>query len=182
MCDADCQQEAHNSQNRKVHAKIILSDQETILESICHICGRPYTGLRCLACTQQSIDLMDFGAETLGSSSIETGVSGTPATDDSMAKLRLTNSEQLFVVMKPVCRIGMDPSNDIVLTGEPSIAKFHSQLVLEEKHYTLRDLGTKDGTWLNGEKVVIDATIYDGDQIKIGPYTFYFISDIPDEE
>lgn len=124
---------------------------------------------------------MDFGSETLGSS-VETGVSGTIAVDDSMAKLRLTGSEQLFAVMKPVCRIGMDPSNDIVLNADSQVAKFHSQLVLEEKHYTLRDLGTKDGTWLNGEKVVIDATIYDGDQVKIGPYTFYFMSDIPDEE
>lgn len=124
---------------------------------------------------------MDFGSETLGSS-VESGVSGTLAVDDSMAKLRLTGAEQLFAVVKPVCRIGMDPSNDIVLSADSQVAKFHSQLVLEEKHYTLRDLGTKDGTWLNGERVVIDATIYDGDQVKIGPYTFYFVSDIPDEE
>lgn len=152
------------------------------MDSICHICGRPFTGARCLACTQQSIDMMDFGSETLGSSSIETGVTGTLAIDDSMAKLRLTGSDQLFVVVKPVCRIGLDHSNDVVLAADSQVAKFHAQLVLEEKHYTLRDLGTKDGTWLNGEKVVIDATIYDGDQVKIGPYTFYFVSDIPDEE
>lgn len=152
------------------------------MDSICHICGREYEGPRCLACTQQSIDLMDFGTETLGSS-VATGVSGTFAVDDSMAKLKLTNSDQVFAVVKPVCRIGMDPSNDIVLSStDGQVAKFHSQLVLEDKHYTLRDLGTKEGTLLNGERVVIDATIYDGDQIKIGTYTFYFVSDLPDEE
>lgn len=138
--------------------------------------------MRCLACTQQSIDLMDFGAETLGGGFVLSGVSGVLAVDDSMAKLRLTSSDQVFAVIKPVCRLGQDPSNDIVINTEPGIAKFHAQLVLEEKNYTLRDLGTKEGTFLNGERVVIDATIYDGDQVKIGPHTFYFVSDLDEDE
>lgn len=124
---------------------------------------------------------MDFGGETLGSTAAS-GVTGTPAFDDNnSAKLRLSGSDASFVVNKPTCRIGTDASNDIVL-ADAMVAKFHSQLVFEEKHYTLRDLGTKEGTWLNGEKVLIDATIYDGDQLKIGPYTFNFVSDIKDEE
>lgn len=151
------------------------------MKEICQVCGRSYKGDQCLSCTQQAIDMTDFGAETLGST-VASGVSGTIAIDDSMAKLRLTSTDQPFVVVKPVCRLGQDPSNDIILSSDPLIAKFHAQIVLENNAYTLRDLGTKEGTWLNGERIVIDANLFDGDQMKIGSYTFNFTSDMKEFE
>ncbi len=147
--------------------------------SICHICGRGYTGTNCLKCTQQAILIGDFGVETIGAPTIVPTLqapSVQTATDG--AKLKMTGTGLLYGVAKPICRLGMDNSNDIVLSGDDSIARFHAQILFENGDYVLRDLGTRDGTWLNGQRITFDPFLFDGDHIRIGPYKFYFVSDL----
>lgn len=148
--------------------------------SVCRICGRPYAGLNCLKCTQAAISVVSFGAETLGRFEKQTAeiVSKTELSE-KIPKLKLPDG-QLFAVAKPVCRIGHDASNDIVISHDESTARFHAQISFdeEETEYVLRDLGTREGTYLNGAQVHLDEALYDGDMIKIGKYKFYFVSDL----
>ncbi|MBI4306642.1 MAG: winged helix-turn-helix domain-containing protein [Chloroflexi bacterium] len=70
----------------------------------------------------------------------------------------------LFVVIKgesdasvfPIeggrCIIGKPPRAEIPL-GNPYISRTHAEVVEVEGHYRLRDLGSKNGTSLNGESV-----------------------------
>lgn len=147
---------------------------------ICQICGREYTGLNCLACTQQAILLQNFGEEAIGEVFTQfTGIVGRAELKDGVARLKLTSDGQLFAVPRPTCRIGKDTSNDIVICEDDAVAKFHAQISFDEKEseYVLRDLGTKEGTWINGAAVRLDETIFDGDILKIGAYKFYFFCD-----
>lgn len=96
-----------------------------------------------------------------------------------MARLKTVDA-QLYAVPRSTCRIGQDPTNDIVISGDDGVARFHAQITFDEKEseYVLRDLGTRDGTFLNGLQVHLDQAIFGGDQIKIGNYKFYFESDL----
>lgn len=147
--------------------------------AICDICGRTYAGTTCLKCTLQAIEIGDFGVETIGAPTIvPTLQAGTVQTNSEGAKLKMPGTGLLYGVSKPVCRLGMDTTNDIVLAGDETIARFHAQILFEDGDYVLRDLGTRDGTWLNGQRITFDPFLFDGDHIRIGPYKFYFISDL----
>lgn len=136
-----------------------------------------------MRCTQQSIALSDFGAETIGrplvvSEESAVATSAQATSELPCAKLKVTGSGQLLQVPKPTCRIGTDAGNDVVLGGDATVARFHAQISFNEEEYMIRDLGTADGTYLNGQRVTGDPVIYDGDHIKIGSFKFYFISDL----
>ncbi len=147
---------------------------------LCPVCKRPYDGMNCLRCTQASIFLQGFGQETLGQtqSSSPGIVARLPVSDDN-AKLKLPDG-QMYCVPKPTCRIGQDSTNDIVINDDNFTAKFHAQISFDDKEneYVIRDLGTKEGTFLNGAPVHLDQVVFNGDQIKIGKNKFYFISDL----
>lgn len=146
------------------------------LESICEICGRPYIGLKCIKCTQTSVSVADFGFDSLNPSMREDEI--TVAADaPGVAKLKITESGRLYPVAKPVCRLGHDPANDIVLTLDPAVSKFHAHIRFEDGEYVLRDLGTREGTWLNGERISSEQILFQGDHIRIGSTRFYFMAE-----
>lgn len=148
--------------------------------SICKICGRPYSGINCLKCTQASIAIESFGGEALGlEPKVRDTIVSKTAVSDRVPKLKLP-SGQMFGVAKPVCRIGSDKTNDIVISEDETTARFHVQISFDqaEGEYVLRDLGTKEGTLLNGALVKLDQALFDGDMIKIGKHKFYFVSDL----
>lgn len=134
-----------------------------------------------MKCTQQAIALQGFGEETLGAGLTQTvEIISKAKVTDSVAKLKLTSGGLMFAVPRPTCRIGHDATNDIVIMDDATTAKFHAQISFDEKdcEYVIRDLGTKDGTFVNGSQVQLDEAIFDGDIIKIGKYKFYFMSDL----
>ena len=63
-------------------------------------------------------------------------------------------------------RGGADTQCDIVLP-ERQVSRQHAEVYLERGHYYLRDLGSKNGTYLNGEPVHKAVELYDNDTIQI---------------
>lgn len=77
-----------------------------------------------------------------------------------------------FELSRPVLTVGRAPSNDVVLR-DSSVSKHHAQLEQEEDGWTLSDLGSTNGSWVNGERVR-QKRLASGDRIRIGVYTFGF--------
>ena len=53
-----------------------------------------------------------------------------------------------------------------------SVSKRHCQLNCDQGSMRIRDLGSRNGTYLNGERINGEAEIKAGDRVKIGPLTF----------
>jgi ABC-type multidrug transport system ATPase subunit/pSer/pThr/pTyr-binding forkhead associated (FHA) protein len=70
-------------------------------------------------------------------------------------------------------RIGRDPSNTIVL-DHLQVSRFHAEITLLGESYVIRDLGSTNGTWVNGERIEGDVTLNRGDHIKISDFNFFF--------
>jgi len=65
-------------------------------------------------------------------------------------------------------RIGRHSENDINLPVE-SVSRHHARLQYAEKHgWTLTDLGSSNGTFINGERIKGSAAIADGDRLTFG--------------
>lgn len=72
------------------------------------------------------------------------------------------------------CTLGRSASNQIVLVGE-TISRRHSLVHAQDQHeYSLVDLGSGNGTYLNGRRVTHPTMLRDGDLIEIGPNRMTF--------
>ena len=67
---------------------------------------------------------------------------------------------------KRLCYIGSAPDNDLVL-DDPSVSRNHLKLEGERAGYRMRDLGSKNGTWLAGSRIV-EALLTGGAQLRLG--------------
>lgn len=63
--------------------------------------------------------------------------------------------------------IGRAPSNELVVTDEV-VSWHHALLWVEGDGVYLRDLGSRNGTWLNDERVTGDARVRAGDRVRLG--------------
>jgi pSer/pThr/pTyr-binding forkhead associated (FHA) protein len=71
-----------------------------------------------------------------------------------------------------VIRIGRAPSNDIVI-DDPTVTAQHASLTKSPSGYRLRDLGSTNGTQINGVSIT-DAQLKDGTEIRFGYVTGVF--------
>ncbi|MFJ3926760.1 FHA domain-containing protein [Streptomyces sp. NPDC090022] len=64
-------------------------------------------------------------------------------------------------------RIGRDPGNGLRLTHE-TVSRMHAELSLRDGLWVLRDLGSTNGTTVNGRRVTGATVVRDGDQVGFG--------------
>jgi len=69
--------------------------------------------------------------------------------------------------------IGRAPGNDIRIDNL-GVSRQHAALKLQEGRYVLEDLGSSNGTFVNGERVAGPRELADGDQITIVKHTILF--------
>ena len=69
--------------------------------------------------------------------------------------------------------IGRAAENGIVITGQ-RVSREHARVRRDGRHVWLEDLGSTNGTFLNGERVLAPAELRDGDQVAIGASVLTF--------
>jgi len=83
--------------------------------------------------------------------------------------------KRIAVGNKPIT-FGRGDENDVVL-ATPSASRVHAELGLQSGGYVLRDRGSSNGTWVNGERVA-ERVLKPGDQISIGDEVFRFEAEV----
>ncbi|MEU0039694.1 MULTISPECIES: DUF1707 and FHA domain-containing protein [unclassified Streptomyces] len=68
-------------------------------------------------------------------------------------------------------RIGRDPASGLRLNHE-TVSRIHAELSRQGGLWVLRDLGSTNGTTVNGRRVIGAAVVQDGDQIGFGRMFF----------
>jgi pSer/pThr/pTyr-binding forkhead associated (FHA) protein len=67
--------------------------------------------------------------------------------------------------------IGRDPQCQL-RPASPSISKRHCAILIRGKQVLIRDFGSTNGTFVNGQLVEGEVALKDGDTIKVGPLDF----------
>lgn len=73
-------------------------------------------------------------------------------------------------------RIGRDPANGLRLSHE-TVSRVHAELSQQGGMWILRDLGSTNGTTVNGRRVIGAAIVRDGDQVSFGRMAFRLSAD-----
>jgi len=71
------------------------------------------------------------------------------------------------------CTIGRAVESDIVVTSK-RVSREHARVRRDGWRMVLEDLGSTNGTFLNGERVLTPVALQDGDRIKIGDVILTF--------
>lgn len=72
-----------------------------------------------------------------------------------------------FELTRPEIVIGRDPTVDISIPSA-AVSRRHARLLRDGDGYTLEDLGSSNGTFLNGVQLTERRPLKDGDQIRLG--------------
>jgi pSer/pThr/pTyr-binding forkhead associated (FHA) protein len=78
-----------------------------------------------------------------------------------------------FVLKEPRITLGRGPGVDLAF-ADTQMSRQHAALDLTEDGYCVRDLGSTNGTLVNGEKVE-SKTLSHGDRMRIGGSTFQYV-------
>src|SRR5450755_4712221 len=77
-----------------------------------------------------------------------------------------------------VCRIGRSEHSNVVLDGDGRVSRNHALVQrMDTGRYYLSDLGSRNGTVLNGRLVVNPTVLRSGDVIRLGGYELVFVQE-----
>ncbi|MGH2767581.1 MAG: FHA domain-containing protein, partial [Actinomycetota bacterium] len=94
---------------------------------------------------------------------------------------RLRLGKETFEIPDPEATIGRDPQSEVPV-ADPAVSWSHAQLTRYGGHLYLRDLGSRNGTFVNAELVTIPRLLRDGDVIHIGNTGLTFGATAPARE
>ncbi len=74
---------------------------------------------------------------------------------------------QTYELNKDLITLGRDITNDIVI-NDPEVSRHHLRLTRGERGYTIEDLGSTNGTFINGQRLSGIRPLNNGDLIGLG--------------
>lgn len=90
--------------------------------------------------------------------------------DNNCCRIRIIYGEPhdaLFVLRKNKTTVGHDCGNIIVL-GDELISNKHAVIVNEDNNYWIEDRNSKNGVFVDGQKITKRSILTDGSVIKLG--------------
>ena len=69
--------------------------------------------------------------------------------------------------------LGRDPASTICI-DDVSVSRYHARIVIDGSAARLEDLGSKNGTYLRGQKLEAATPLRDGDPIRLGSVALVF--------
>ncbi|MCA9114895.1 MAG: FHA domain-containing protein, partial [Planctomycetaceae bacterium] len=121
-----------------------------------------------------------FQATTRPAGAAEQAASGEASSEDLSARLVFRQADRPPVVkdiLRPTTVIGSADHCNVRLQA-PGILPVHTVLTLDGSELLLRDIGSRQGTLVNGERVSRHR-LTDGDTVQIGPFPFVVEASLP---
>ncbi len=107
----------------------------------------------------------------------EHGAAPRASRDNAFAKARLVTTDAAnpreYILDRATISVGSHRSNDIVL-GDGTVSRRHARITRESGHFNLADLGSTNGTFVNGRRIRSAVTLSAGDQLRFGSINLAF--------
>jgi len=84
-----------------------------------------------------------------------------------------------YALEAPELYLGRDVQNDIVVP-EAEVSRRHARLIRNGDVYILEDLGSTNGTFINGKRLVAPHTLHSGDEVQLGPNVVFIYESVSD--
>ena len=101
-------------------------------------------------------------------------VDSLPAGSALLVVKRGPNAGSRFLLDEDVTTAGRHPESDIFL-DDVTVSRKHAEFVREDGAFSVRDVGSLNGTYVNREPVDT-AVLVNGDEVQIGKFRLVFIT------
>jgi pSer/pThr/pTyr-binding forkhead associated (FHA) protein len=119
-----------------------------------------------------------FNALDLGDAEEEKEISGQLeelAEGDAMLVVtRGNNHGATYLLDSDIIRAGRNPDNEIFL-DDVTVSRKHAEFHRLENHFELRDTGSLNGTYVNGDRID-SITLNPNDEVQIGAFKLVFLT------
>jgi hypothetical protein len=100
-------------------------------------------------------------------------VAALPPGTALLAVRRGPNAGSRFLLDSDLTLVGRHPDSDIFL-DDVTVSRRHAELLQDGDKYSIRDLGSLNGTFVNRKRVE-SAELHDDDEVQIGKYRLTFL-------
>jgi pSer/pThr/pTyr-binding forkhead associated (FHA) protein len=90
--------------------------------------------------------------------------------------LKGSNAGKEVRIPTPECLIGRGPDCHLRPKSE-AISRRHAMIFAQEGKILIRDLGSRNGTYVNGDKIAEERVLQSGDRLQFGPLAFEILID-----
>lgn len=73
-----------------------------------------------------------------------------------------------WALSQPITSIGRWEDNDVVIEDR-WVSRYHVEVHHDSDQYVVHDLGSKNGTLINGQRITAPTVLADGDEIQVTP-------------
>jgi predicted component of type VI protein secretion system len=75
--------------------------------------------------------------------------------------------------------VGKDASNDLALPADATLSRLHAVFEHYPSGWCVRDLDSRNGTFVNGERIRLERPLRHGDEVRVGSSRLRYRSDLP---
>lgn len=138
------------------------------LRTQCRRCGGTLSEQGwCQICGTEQLEITDNIA--IGDDPrFESGSQAATKQPPAGAQLFNKSTNERYPLSQSVSKIGRDQSNSIALPKDSYVSRHHAWVLFIKGSYWVEDLGSTNGTLLNGELLTERKQIFPGDCLKMG--------------
>ena len=87
--------------------------------------------------------------------------------------LEVVRSGETYPLRSPRTRIGRNLDNDIIVSNDERISRYHAEILVEGDKLMILDCGSRNGVWLDGERIAMKAELKPNSLVRLGKrFTF----------
>jgi DNA-binding CsgD family transcriptional regulator len=70
--------------------------------------------------------------------------------------------------------VGTDPSNQVCIADDGAVSRLHAVVESYGAGWAVRDMGSRNGTYINNERVLGETLLHPGDELRVGKTRLVF--------
>jgi hypothetical protein len=87
------------------------------------------------------------------------------------------NAGSRFVLDAGTTTVGRHPESDIFL-DDVTVSRRHAEILHEDRQFTVVDVGSLNGTYVNRERIEQPTRIHSGDEVQVGKFKLVFLFEV----
>ena len=84
------------------------------------------------------------------------------------------SGRELVALNGPRVTLGKAPTNEVSLEHDATVSRLHAILENHGSAWSIRDVGSRNGTYINGEKIDAERVLRSGDELRLGKCRLVF--------